>query len=372
MSLWGCIIQTQKGMALASLRDIIISLQVNMCLNVLLIRDKLLNRGLGRCLATTVTAFMTRSWSSDWGGMLFCCSITWFCREKIKEDRTGNSLWQSVLRIKIYGSKIRSPVTAVQILPGLNKTGDEVAENWVAWTKTQKEKCNTETARSGTSDKDFGWREAWRVCVMSAFCLQRVLVQKNLTSQDIVVSKNEAPITFGTMVILLSQWLSQWHPQCFQIETGFEMCLLSCGCHFRTARIPMIACFSAQFFPSLPQFGGLQYAFPWAAAGCHHILISHSCGNFWGLCCCAGPAWKRTGRVLSRTAFAWTPSSMATHLAYTEHPRESHLDGAKGQSWRQALRLVPPALPVSVPQDQNCGWTTLLMPVLLHLWALYK
>lgn len=145
-----------------------------MCLNVLLIRDKLLNRGLGSCLATTVTPFMTRSWSSNRGFLLlFCCSITWFCREKEREDRTGNSLWQSVLRIKIYGSKIRSTVAAVQILRGLSKTGDEVAENPIAWSKAQKEKCNTETARSGTSDEDLGWREAWGVCTMSAFCLQR-------------------------------------------------------------------------------------------------------------------------------------------------------------------------------------------------------
>lgn len=219
MSLYGCINQRQKSMALASLRDIIISLQVNMCLNVLLIRDKLLNWGLGSYLATTVTLFMTRSWSSassNCSRILFCCSITWFCREKEKKDRTGNSLWQLVLKIKIYGKKIRSTVTAVQILPGLHKTGDEVTENWVAWTKAQKEKCNTETARSGTSGKDFGWREAWGVCTLSAFCLQRVLVQKNLTSQDIVMSKKEAPITFGTTVIPLSQWHSWWQPQHFQ------------------------------------------------------------------------------------------------------------------------------------------------------------
>ena len=46
-------------MALENLRDIIISLQINMCLNALLITDGLLNWGLGSCLVPTVIPFMT-------------------------------------------------------------------------------------------------------------------------------------------------------------------------------------------------------------------------------------------------------------------------------------------------------------------------
>lgn len=74
------------------------------------------------------------------------------------------------------------------------------------------------------------------------------------------------------------------------------MCLPSCGLQNCKDSHDSL-CFSARLCPCLPQFGGLQCTFPWAAAGCHHILPSHDCRNFWGLCCCAGAAWGRTGRV---------------------------------------------------------------------------
>lgn len=80
-------------------------------------------------------------------------------------------------------------------------------------------------------------------------------------------------------------------------------------------------CFSAQLFQCLPQFGGLQCGFPWAAAGCHHIHTSHGWGNFWGLSCCAGPAWERTGSVTHKqqTLHGLPPAWQLTWHAQSTH-----------------------------------------------------
>lgn len=155
-------------MALESLRDIIISLQVNMCLNALLIRDWLLNWGLGSCLVTSYSLYdMKLIFKLRWNIFLLQHNLV------LQGKAKGEKNWQWFVAISAQDknsweqSKIRSTFTAVQIPPGLNKTGNEVAENWAAWTKPQKEKCNAETARSGISDGNSGWREAWEVCMIS-------------------------------------------------------------------------------------------------------------------------------------------------------------------------------------------------------------
>lgn len=78
-------------MAMKSLRDIIISPQVNMCLNALLIRNRLLKRGLGNCLVTADIPFMTRSWSSGCGRICSCCNTVCLCMGRERKTLTSRA-----------------------------------------------------------------------------------------------------------------------------------------------------------------------------------------------------------------------------------------------------------------------------------------
>lgn len=152
--------------------------------------------------------------------------------------------------------------------------------------------------------------------------------------------QKEAPITFCTSLIPPS-W---WHPQCFRGEqVKLPSCRVSLQNHEESCDRP---CFSPQLCPCLSPLGGLQRAFPGATAGWHHILTSHACVKCWGLHCCMGAVWGRSGSTLSPTnSLCMFPYCRVTHLAYMEHPCESHLkvhnvDGGKGQSWGQTYKLI--------------------------------
>lgn len=60
-----------------------------MCLNALLIRNRLLNQGLGNCLVTAVIPFITRSWSSGCGGICSHCNTVCFCMGRERKTLTS-------------------------------------------------------------------------------------------------------------------------------------------------------------------------------------------------------------------------------------------------------------------------------------------
>lgn len=187
-----------------------------MYLNALLIRDRLLNRGLGSCLVTTVIPFMTRCWSSNWGGMFCCCNITCSCKGKEREERTGNGLWQSLLRIKIAGSGTKLGVLSllcryhqVWIKQGMRSLRTELrgsSHKRRSVTQKQKALAYLIVALGGERHEKF-----------AQYLSASFLAPESAGPGESHISwqcqeQKEAPIAFGAALIPLALG----HPRCFQ------------------------------------------------------------------------------------------------------------------------------------------------------------